>query len=166
MAMDNPRRNAFLRNQKGVGLIETMIAAVVLLIGVMAVMTLFVVAVAQNKAQGDYGTHVTTIAQDKMEQLRSLPNFDDPGLCGAMAANLTCGSVDPANPQAGYVDYLSPTGVVGGGAAQATFTRQWQINTEATGRIKTITVRTTAPAVANQTAPVTILTTFKSKDGF
>jgi len=109
---------------------------------------------------------VTTFAQDKLEQLRSLPNFNDPGLCGAMAANVTCGSVDPTNPQVGYVDYLSPIGVVLGGAAQATFTRQWQINTDATGRIKTITVQTTAPAVANQAAPVTILTTFKSKDGF
>ncbi len=164
--MNKPSQDAFLRNQRGVGLVETMIAAVVLLIGVMAVMTLFVVAVAQNKSQGDYGTQVTTFGQDKMEQLRSLPNFDDAALCGAMAANLTCGSVDPANPQAAYVDYLSPTGVVVGGAAQATFTRQWQINTDATGRIKTITVQTTAPAVANQTAPVTILTTFKSKDGF
>lgn len=164
--MNNLRQNSFLRNQKGVGLIETMIAAVVLLVGLMSVMTLFLVAVVQNKAQGDYGTQVTTFGQDKMEQLRALSNFNDPGLCGAMAANLTCGSVDPANPQAGYVDYLSPTGVVVSGASQATFTREWQINTDATGRIKTITVQTTAPAVANQTAPVTILTTFKSKDGF
>ncbi len=164
--MNNLRQKAFLRNQKGVGLIETMIAAVILLIGVMPVMALFVVAVAQNKAQGDYGTQVTTFAQDKLEQLRSLPNFNDPGLCGAMAANVTCGSVDPANPQTGYVDYLSSTGVVVGGASQATFTRQWQINTDATGRIKTIIVQTTAPTVANQTAPKTILTTFKSKDGF
>src|SRR6266851_5305118 len=115
--MNKLRRNAFPRNQQGVGLIETMIAAVILLVGV-------------------------------------------------MAANVTCGGVDPANPQAGYVDYLSPTGVVVGGAAQATFTRQWQIDTDGTGRIKTITVQTTAPAVANQTAPITILTTFKSKDGF
>ncbi len=164
--MNNLRRNAFLRNQQGVGLIETMIAAVILLVGIMAVMALFLVAVVQNKAQGDYGTQVTTFGQDKMEQLRALSNFDDPGLCGAMAANLACGSVDPANLQAGYVDYLSPAGVVVGGAAQATFTRQWQINTDATGRIKTIIVHTTAPTVANQTAPVTILTTFKSKDGF
>src|SRR5260370_37120392 len=142
--MNNLRRNAFPRNQQGVGLIETMIAAVILLVGVIAVMALFAVAVAQSKAEGDYGTQVTTFGQDKLEQLRSLPNFNDPGLCGAMAANVTCGGVDPANPQAGYVDYLSPTGVVVGGAAHATFTRQWQLDMHATPRAPNNTVTQTA----------------------
>jgi len=53
---DKPGQRA---RQRGVSLIETMVAAVVLLVGCGATMSLFSVAVAQISSQGDVGTRVT-----------------------------------------------------------------------------------------------------------
>src|SRR5579862_200584 len=106
---------ARFEGQRGLSLIETMVAAVVLLVGFVATMSLFTVAVVQNSTQGDEGTRVTEYAQDKMEQLMAL-SFSDgatnttvyppassggTGLGGTMAGSATVGSVNPASPSTG-----------------------------------------------------------------
>jgi len=141
-----------------------MIAAVILLVGVVGVASLFGLAVAQNHDQGDVGTRTTEYAQDKMEQLRALGFTDGAtdttvypsaaaggtGLGGVMAGSSTVGSTDPAAPTASYVDYLDVNGTLTN-AAGAFYTRAWSITTNATGNLKTITVVVSAKVNASGT---------------
>ena len=150
--VDKPGQRA---RQRGITLIETMVAAVVLLIGCGATMSLFSVAVAQISSQGDVGTRVTQYAQDKMEQLMVLSFEDfstdttvDPlqptggtGLGGVMAGGQTLGSTDPAAPVGGYVDYLDGSGQRTTDPTGASYVRQWSISTNTSATLKTITVR-------------------------
>src|SRR5262249_20926422 len=62
--------------QRGLSLIETMVAVLILLIGIVSVMSLFAVAMKQNTNQGDFATRTTEYCQDKMEQLLAL-SFSD-----------------------------------------------------------------------------------------
>jgi len=147
-------KTARFEGQRGLSLIETMVAAVVLLIGFVATMSLFTVAVVQNSAQGDEGTRVTEYAQDKMEQLMAL-GFSDgatnttvyppassggTGLGGTMAGSATVGSVNPASPSTGYVDYLNRSGALLTTSTGAFYDREWSITTNAGANLKTITV--------------------------
>ena len=170
------RRFSNRRGQRGVTLIETMIAAIVLVIGVVGVMGLFTVAISQSSGQGDIGTRTAVYAQDKLEQLMAL-SFNDgasdttvyptastggAGLGGTMAASTTVGGITPASPVASYVDYLD-AGAQQTTATGANYMRQWTISTNATANLKTITVLTT---VKNWTgkglAPSTTLVCTKS----
>ena len=142
--------------QSGVTLIETMIAAIIMIIGVTGVMALFTVAISQNSGQGDIATRTAVYAQDKIEQLMAL-SFSDgasdttvyptaaaggTGLGGAMAGSATVGGINPASPVASYVDYLD-AGAQQTTATGANYMRQWTISTNAAGNLKTITVLTT-----------------------
>jgi hypothetical protein len=149
---DKPRPRG---RQRGISLIETMVAAVVMVVGCGATMSLFSLAVAQISNQGDMGTRVTQYAQDKMDQLLVL-DFDDnstdttvdppeptggTGLGGVMAGEQTVGGTDPSAPVNGYVDYLDEFGKRAADYASAAYIRQWQIATNGSGTLKTITVR-------------------------
>jgi Flp pilus assembly protein TadG len=126
------------QRERGTILIETMIAAALLLTVTAGLMNAFLVVVAQNQAQGNIATRTTEYAQDKMEQLVTL-NFTDAGLGGAMAASSTVGSIPPAVAVTNYVDYLDQNGNTVT-SATAEYTRQWTIATDSTGTLKTITV--------------------------
>ena len=151
-----PERQKSKARQRGTTLIETMIAAVVLVVGFVSTMSLFSVAVIRNSSEGEVGTLVTEYAQDKMEQLMAL-NFTDSGtnttvsptqatggtgLGGSMAGNQVVGSVGVASPSTGYVDYLDRSGNLLSNSTGAYFVRQWSIATNATANLKTISVRT------------------------
>jgi Tfp pilus assembly protein PilV len=150
------RRLRRRKGERGVTLVETVIAAAVLLIGISGVLGLFTVAISQDSAGGDFSTRAAVFAQDKMEQLLAL-NFNDSssnttvyptaasggtGLGGVMAGSATVGGINPASPTASYVDYLD-AGAQQTTAAGASFMRQWKITTDSTGNVKTITVLTT-----------------------
>jgi len=152
------KRQKSKARQRGTTLIETMIAAVVLVVGFVSTMSLFSVAVIRNSSEGEVGTLVTEYAQDKMEQLMAL-NFTDSGtnttvsptqttggtgLGGSMAGNQVVGNVAIASPSTGYVDYLDRSGNLLSNSTGAYFVRQWSIATNATANLKTITVRTRA----------------------
>ncbi len=147
-------KTARFEGQRGLSLIETMVAAVVLLVGFVATMSLFTVAVVQNSTQGDQGTRVTEYAQDKMEQLMAL-SFSDgatnttvyppassggTGLGGTMAGSATVGSVNSASPSTGYVDYLDRNGALLTSSTGSFYKREWSVQTNAGATLKTITV--------------------------
>ena len=175
-------RKMVLCRQSGVTMIETLIAVVVLVIGVLTTMSLFSVAILQNWNQGDRATRVTEYGQDKMEQLLAL-SFGDgasntavnptaatggTGLGGVMAASTTVGGVTPGTPVASYVDYIDNTGTVQATNSNAVFIRQWSIAT-GTGTngqsLKTITVRTSAVTALAPAggAPSTLLVAMKTQ---
>ncbi len=146
------------RKQAGGSIVETMIASVILLIGIVPVMALFTVAAGKNASQGDIATRTVEYSQDKTEQLLAL-SFNDgstdtavypaaaaggQGLGGTMAASSTVGGTNPAAPVAGYVDYLDFDGNLVPNSAGAVYTRVWSISTDATGFLKTIQVVTAA----------------------
>jgi Tfp pilus assembly protein PilV len=59
-AVKSHRNSARLKSQRGTTLIETMIAALVLLVGIVPLMGLFTIAVATNAGQGEIATRTTS----------------------------------------------------------------------------------------------------------
>ena len=176
LAGGSVRKCPRLRDSSGFSLIEVMGASLILLIGLVATMNLFTVAIGQDANQGEFATRVTEYCQDKMEQLMGL-NFTDgttdttvypvvpggTGLGGNMAVSTTVGGINPASPVTGYVDYLSETGTLLPGSATSFYVRQWSISTDSTGKLKTITVFTRATVARGiGPAPSTTLVCYKS----
>jgi hypothetical protein len=62
------------------------------------------------------------------------------GLGGTMAASTTVGSIPPAAAVKWFVDYLDVNGNLLTSSTGAYYTRQWQVSTDATGNVKTITI--------------------------
>ena len=163
---------------RGFGLIEVMFAIVVLVIGLVASLSMFGVAVGQNASQGEEATRTTEYAQDKMEQLMAL-SFSDgttnttvyppvspggTGLGGTVAASATTGGINPALPVTGYVDYLDSVGSLTTNTSQQYYVRQWSITADATATLKTITVYAAAlKALTRGAAPSTTLVCKKTQ---
>ncbi len=165
--------------ESGIGLIETLLAMVILAVGISAMMGLFAVSSTYNHEQGNVGSRASGFAEAKMEELLSLAFTDSAtntavwppagaggtGLCGTLGANASCGGVDPATQLNSYVDYLdfqgtrvSATAVDANGQLRQFYVRQWMIQADATGNLKTITVRTTARrSLGARTAPFSVL---------
>jgi hypothetical protein len=57
-----------------------------------------------------------------------------------MAASSTVGSIPPAAAVKWFVDYLDVNGNLLTSSTGAYYTRQWQVSTDATGNLKTITI--------------------------
>src|ERR1051326_3474284 len=104
-------------SRRGFTLLETMVAAGILLIAAAGILGLFSVSLMQDSIAGDHGTRTTEYAQDKMEQLMVL-NFSDntsdlTQYPSCLSQFQTCsgygltagGSVNPSTPSTGYVDY-------------------------------------------------------------
>jgi hypothetical protein len=161
------RKQIVRLRERGSALVEMMMASLLLLVGIVPLAGVFSVAVATSAGRGDIATRTALNAQDKMEQLLALSFADGAanttvyptaaaggtGLGGAMAGNATVGSVDPAAPVAGYVDYLTSQGVLQITAPGAMYRRQWSVSTDATGNLKTITVLVTVVAWTGQGTP-------------
>src|SRR5579863_417514 len=82
--MDSPmstiaykRRLGRRKDQRGVTLIETVIATAILLIGIGGALGVFTVGVSQDSSGGDFSTRAAVFAQDKMEQLLALSFTDN-----------------------------------------------------------------------------------------
>lgn len=107
----------FPRNDRGVTLIETMIAVLVAMIGVFGLGTLIFQATVTNKNQGTEVTRATIYAQDKMEKLLS---FGAAGAINTTSANfLTCTQAVSLQPticnSSGVTDTGWNTGLKAGG---------------------------------------------------
>ena len=70
--MNQPALSRDRKRERGMSLLETLVAASVMLIGITGVMALFMVVAATNMGQGTQATRCTEYAQDKMEQLMAL----------------------------------------------------------------------------------------------
>jgi Tfp pilus assembly protein PilV len=165
--------------QRGLSLIETMIAVLILLIGIVSVMSLFTVAVTQNANQGEFATRTTEYGQDKMEQLLTLSFTDSAtntavypsvssggtGLGSGLTAGNTVGSVDTTAPATGYVDYLDAQGTLLTGSISGWFyKRQWSISLNGAGTVKTVTVVVITKTQAGAgKPPSTRLVSYKTK---
>jgi type II secretory pathway pseudopilin PulG len=132
-------------NQSGFSLLETLVATVLLAGGVLATAQMFILAARGNQS-ANRSTYTATLAQEKMEQLRSLTwGFDQAGLPVQDYVSNT--AVDPpldngvgltpspdnslsANVD-GYVDYIDRDGVSLGGGAQVPdgtiYIRRWSV---------------------------------------
>jgi len=159
----------------GFSLVEVLIAMSILLVGLGAMLNMFMLAAGLNANQGEVAKRVTEYAQDKMEQLLALDFLDSgtdttvypiaatggTGIGGAMAANATlpAAGIDPASPAAGYVDYLGASGNLVTDPTAAFYVRQWSISTGAATTLKTITVMVRAPRSVGpgKTPPVTVV---------
>jgi type II secretory pathway pseudopilin PulG len=184
-----------MQHESGVTLVETIIAVAILLIVIVGIMPLFNFGFQVTEQQGDVATRATEYAQDKMEQLLTLKNinvnsdgFNDGttdttvfpanpsgctgtgsdicGLGGKMLANSTVGAVPPAAPVPKFVDYLDVNGNQLPGSTGAYYTRQWNITTDATATLKTITVVVTSSKTGSVqgAAPSTTLVSVKSNN--
>lgn len=178
--------------EAGMALIETVIALGVLLTVATGVMALAAISMTTTENQGHLQARTAEYAQDKMEQLLGLAycdatsdttilpasNAGGTGLAGCAPPLVNPqtgtggvgGSSDPANPVAGYVDYLDTAGnlVVGaGGGAPAGwyYMRVWQISLPAgTTNLKQIavTVQTKAEVGAGGALPRATVTALKT----
>lgn len=176
-----PRRNCRKNNvlsERGVTLIETMVASLILMIVIAGLLPVFTLGLQVTEQSGDLATRTTEYAQDKMESLLKL-DFNDgatdttvfppnavggTGLGGAMAANSTVGSVPPAAAVSQYVDYIDFNGNLLTSSTGAYYTRRWSISTGSTTTLKTITVAGTSLQVGGikGLAPSTTLVSIKS----
>jgi hypothetical protein len=170
-----------LHDQRGLSLIEAMIATMVFLFGIVSVMSLFTVAATQNANQGEFATRTTEYCQDKMEQLLSLkftdsttdttsttyppPATGGTGQGAGLTAGGTVGSVVTTAPATGYVDYLDGKGnLLGVGSTGWFYKRQWSISLNAAGTMKTITVIViTKTQAGSSKPPSTTLVSYKTK---
>lgn len=148
------KANTGNKNERGFSLLEAMVASFIMLVGIGGLMALFTIAAAKNAGQGDQATRTTEYAQDKMEQLLALTYGDNNsqvagpttipvGGTGYLAGSgLTSpgGGVDPANPVATYVDYVTSQGTISTSATSALYIREWMIATDTVRNVKTITV--------------------------
>ena len=126
--------------EQGMGLVETLIGATVMLIAAAALLPLGVVSTSLTENHGHLSARTTEYAQDKMEQLLALAYSDATSDTTVFPAANTGGtglavggSLDPTAPVAGYVDYLDKNGnllvPVGVGApAGWMYMRLWQIS--------------------------------------
>jgi type II secretory pathway pseudopilin PulG len=133
------------KSEAGFSLLETLIATFLLAGGVLATAQMFLLATKSN-ANSMQTTYTAALAQEKMEQLRSLTwGFDQAGL--PIQDYSTNTAVDPPQDNgvgltpspdnalsantAGYVDYLSRDGTSLGGGAQVpngtVYVRRWSV---------------------------------------
>jgi prepilin-type N-terminal cleavage/methylation domain-containing protein len=160
-----------VQDHRGFGLVETMIALLILLVVTVGVLPLTLVATRTTENQGHLMARTTEYAQDKLEQLLALAYGDtttDTRVFPATdigGSGLTPGgSVNPNAPVNLYVDYLDINGTlipsVGGAAPAAWFyKRVWQV-TVPSPNLKRVTVtaivRTAAAGGAGRIPQATV----------
>ena len=135
--------------ERGISLVETMISVVILVVALLSMAQLMAISLVMNKNGGRDATRTTVFAQDKMEELGSLVFLDttsnvtvDPPYPSNGTGLRSGGSISPAAPVPGYVDYLDSSGARTA-AANSAFTRQWQVIDEST-KLKRILVSVTS----------------------
>ena len=116
-----------LLREDGTTLIEVIIASAILVTLMAGLMSLLGMSISTTENQGHLAARTTEYAQDKMEQLLTMPYGDStsdstvPLVSGVMpgtGTGLTVGgSYNPAAPVTKYVDYLDQSGNLCGSAS-------------------------------------------------
>ncbi len=178
---------SFREDDRGVTLVETMIAVLIAFIAMASVGAVVFSSMVANKNQGTETTRLTALAQEKVEQLVRLTYSDtttnttlitdtgwaiglSPNASTDLAETTDCPSAGSAN--IGYVDFLDNNAQPLSGACATAiaggfgYLRRWKITTVSgvTG-LKQITVVVYAlnAVQAGDTKPSVSLTTFKSQ---
>jgi hypothetical protein len=161
-------------SERGTSLLETTVAAAILLVVLVGLLSMAAVATSLTENEGHLAARTAEYAQDKMEQLLSL-KFGDQQSDTTLFPTVTSGgtglgsggSVDTSAPVAGYVDYLDRDGHLlcpcGDAAPDDWFyKRVWKVeNVSAT--LKRITVTSTVSlAVAQAFTPRSTMAALKS----
>ncbi len=110
---------AAVRREDGFGLIETLVASLMLVVMLAGLLSVGSYALATTENRGHLSTRTTEYAQDKMEQLLSLAYGDEqsdttqfPSANTGGTGLAIGGSADPAAPVVGYADYLNQSGTL------------------------------------------------------
>ena len=125
-------------SERGTTLIETSIAAGILLVVTVGLLSMAALATTYTENHGHLEARTTEYAQDKMEQLLTLAYTDVtsntvvfPAVNFGGTGMSIGGGTDTANPVNGYVDWLAQNGdYLGGGAAAPDdwfYERVWEI---------------------------------------
>jgi hypothetical protein len=162
-----------LKAERGTTLIETVIAAALLLVVMVGLLPMAALATMYTENHGHLEARTTEYAQDKMEQLLVLVYTDihadtvifPAGAVGGMGLAIG-GSSNTTTPVNGYVDWLKQDGsLLGGGTtppADWFYERAWQV-TQLTPAVKQITVTSTVKsAVGNAMVPKSSVVALKS----
>jgi hypothetical protein len=162
-----------LYSERGTTIIETTFAAGILMVSLLGLGSMVSLATMYTENHGHLEARTTEYAQDKLEHLLALAYGDissDTAYFPALTAGGTGlavgGSLDPAAPVDGYVDWLSYSGeMLHGGAAPPEewfYERLWEI-TEPSAGLKQITVVTTArAAIGGAMVPRSVVMVLKS----
>lgn len=162
-------------HERGMSLLETMIALVILIIATIGIMALGAIAMATTENQGHLAARTAEYAQDKIEQLMSLSYGDGtsdttqfPAASTGGSGLTVGGSTDPSNPVTspgtGYVDYLDISGQPTTSSGNWYYIRVWQVSTYST-TVKQITVVTKVKAQVGAPSgalPQSTMTSLKS----
>ena len=156
------------KNEAGMTLVESMMAIVILLFGLMTMAQVLAFCVMGSKTHGRDSGKATASAHDKMEELMGLQFADTTTNVTvappypATGVGLTAGgSIHPSTPVTGYADYLDAAGARTTSGA-ALYTRQWQIvNESATSKRIMVSVRSNRSFRVG-IAPLTVLVTQKT----
>lgn len=157
-----------LSAEKGMTLIECLIAMTILLFGLLSLAQVLAFSVVASKTYGRDDTKTTIFARDKMEELMGLEfsdtttdvTADAPFPAGGVG--LTAGGgIPPAGPSAGYVDYVDHDGNRTG-AGNAAYTRQWQIIDDSASLKRIVVNVTSNESFEYGQAPSTTTVTFKT----
>jgi hypothetical protein len=162
-----------LRSERGVMLVETVIATGILLVVAAGLLSMAALATTYTENHGHLEARTTEYAQDKMEQLLAIA-YTDAGTntvvfpaTGTGGSGLAVGGgLDTDSPVDGYVDWLAYDGtLLGGGVTPPDdwfYERVWQITSPSSG-VKQITVTSTVrSSVANALLPKSTVVALKS----
>ncbi|HYK90659.1 MAG TPA: prepilin-type N-terminal cleavage/methylation domain-containing protein [Acidobacteriota bacterium] len=157
-----------LPDERGMTLVETMIAVLILLAGLLAMAQVLAFSVVASKTFGRDATKATALAHDKMEELTGL-QFSDTTTNVTVAApfpsngvGLTAGgAVPPAAAITGYADYIAANGTRTTATA-ALYTRQWQIINDSANLKRIIVSVTSNRSFRLGRAPSTTAVTLKT----
>jgi prepilin-type N-terminal cleavage/methylation domain-containing protein len=147
-------------SERGFSLIETMVATGIMATAVVALAQMFAISV-QNNHNARTGGYATTLAEQKMEQLRGLTYGFDP--VGLPLTDSTSDTTQPTETPTGgtglspspsgtllanvngYVDYIDQFGnILGGGQAvlqKAVYIRRWSIDPLPTNPNNTLVIQ-------------------------
>lgn len=162
-----------LRSESGVTLIETTIAASVLLVAMLGLLSMGALATRFTENHGHLEARTTEYAQDKMEQLLALAYTDStsntvvfPAAASGGTGLTVGGSINTSTPVNGYVDWLGADGgLLGGGTTEPSgwqYQRVWLVESPSTGIKRVTVVSKVRMAVGNALPPKSTIVAVKA----